>query len=315
VTAAPLAAPRAAAAPGARPRPAPAALILAGGDGLRLRALTREIAGDDRPKQFCALLGGETLWEQTRRRAALSVAPGRTVTVVTETHERFYTPLLGGEAARRVVVQPENRGTAPGVLYGLLRLARLGAGAPVVVLPSDHWVSDDRLFMAQVDRALEAARRHPRLVTLLGIAPDAPEAEYGWIEPQAPVEGELRRVGRFWEKPAPEIAAALGARGCLWNSFVMAGRVAAFLDLVAAALPWLREGFRRLAAAQGRLAEARVARELYAGLPLVDFSRQVLQARPERLAVLPVAGLGWNDLGDPARVRSTRGAVALAVAG
>src|SRR5262245_51990054 len=53
----------------------PWALILAGGDGVRLRPLTRHVAGDDRPKQFCALIGRDTLWEQTRRRAHLCVAP------------------------------------------------------------------------------------------------------------------------------------------------------------------------------------------------------------------------------------------------
>jgi hypothetical protein len=30
------------------------ALVLAGGDGTRLRGLTRGMAGDDRPKQFCS---------------------------------------------------------------------------------------------------------------------------------------------------------------------------------------------------------------------------------------------------------------------
>ena len=62
------------------------AIILAGGDGLRLRSLTRAIAGDDRPKQFCPLLGDETLLAQTRRRVGMLVAPARTLTVVTRPH-------------------------------------------------------------------------------------------------------------------------------------------------------------------------------------------------------------------------------------
>ena len=64
-------------------------VILAGGDGTRLRPLTELIAGDDRPKQFCPLLGGKTLLELTRQRVARAVPAEQTLFVVTRKHERF----------------------------------------------------------------------------------------------------------------------------------------------------------------------------------------------------------------------------------
>src|SRR2546425_11401140 len=67
-------------------------IILAGGDGTRLRSLTRRIAGDERPKQFCRLLGDKTLLEQTRQRAMRLLSPQRTFTVVVRRHEGFYAP-------------------------------------------------------------------------------------------------------------------------------------------------------------------------------------------------------------------------------
>src|SRR5262249_61233094 len=129
------------------------------------RPLTAHIAGAVRRKQFCALLGRAPLGQQTRQRAPLCVAPSRVVSVVTESHEPYYVSLLASEHAARVVVQPENRGTGPGLLYGLLRLARADSRAAVVVLPSDHWVSDDRAFMAHGDVELRLASAHSDDVT------------------------------------------------------------------------------------------------------------------------------------------------------
>lgn len=286
------------------------AIILAGGDGARLRALTRALAGDDRPKQFCRILGGETLLAQTRRRARMLVAPERLLTVVTRHHERFYAPALAGAAAHTTVVQPENRGTAPAVLYSLMRLDALAPADPLVVLPSDHYVSDDAAFMARVEGALEAVRVRPELIVLLGIAPDRPEVEYGWIEPGELILGDwpwpVYRVSRFWEKPALPLARRLEGAGGLWNSFVIVAQPSTLTGAIRRAVPELYDAFAPIRLRLGSLWEDHAARFIYRRLPSVDLSRQVFQAEPAALAVLPVSGVGWNDLGDPARVRATR---------
>lgn len=75
------------------------AVVLAGGDGTRLRELTRFLAGDERPKQFCSIFGGQTLVEQTLRGVSQVVPVSRTVIVLTRAHERFYGPLTAGQCS------------------------------------------------------------------------------------------------------------------------------------------------------------------------------------------------------------------------
>lgn len=288
-------------------------LILAGGEGTRLRSLTERIAGDDRPKQFCPILGRDTLLAETRQRAALAVSPHRTLVVVTETHERFYAPLLADVWSRQIVVQPESRGTAPAILYALLRLHTMAPADPVAIFPSDHYVSDDEAFMAHVRAAFGALTVWPDLVVLLGIRPDGLQDEYGWIEPgetmAAPTQPwpwSLHRVRRFWEKPSRALGETLRHRGCLWNSFVLVARIPALLRLMKDTVPDLYQAFGPIRPTLNTRREAAAVRALYAGLPVMDFSRQVLSAPGANLAVLRVSGVGWNDLGDPGRVMATQ---------
>lgn len=287
---------------------APAAIILAGGEGKRLRALTRQVAGDDRPKQFCRLLGGETLLERTRRRAARLIPAGRTLFCVTRAHERFYGPALADIGPGALVVQPENRGTAPAILYSLLRLPGARLAGPVVLLPSDHFFSDDQAFMTRVQGAVDAVRGRPDLVVLLGIVPDHPEPGYGWIEPAEPLLGRwpLYRVRRFWEKPPLTVATDLQRRGGLWNSFVIVARPAALLRLIGSAAPALLAAFEPARSRIGTPWEDPAVRSVYRDLASLDFSKEVLERLPEMLAVLPIHGVGWRDLGEPKRVAATQ---------
>jgi len=287
----------------------PRVVILAGGDGLRLRPLVRELTGEDRPKQFAAIVGGESLLAQTRRRAALLVAPEQTQIILTRQHAPYFQGILSGASAPSFLIQPQNRGTATAVLYALLRDARRRPSGPVVVLPSDHWVSDDAAFMAHVGLALAAVEAHPDLIVLLGIAPTRPEPGYGWIEPSEPIfeqSTNLRAVRSFVEKPSLEVASLLQSQGFLWNSFVVIGQVQSLLLLFALALPELMNSFLPVWNALGSSSELAAIERLYRDLPDADFSRDVLARQPEMLAVLPVTGLSWDDLGDPARVLAIR---------
>src|SRR5690349_21899719 len=285
------------------------AIILAGGDGTRLQSMTRAITGDNRPKQFVPVIGRSTLLDQTRQRVALSFDQSRTLIVVTQKHRRFYEPLANEIPPGLLLEQPVNKGTAPAILYALLHVATRSPNAIVALFPSDHFFADDEEFMSHIDVAIDAVEVQPETVMLLGITPTAPETEYGWIEPHSSIlanaQRSITRVRKFWEKPSLTLATSLLERGCLWNSFVMVGRVDTLLKLTRAAMPELYSAFDATVPTFETAKEPHAVAELYAHIDESNFSHEVLAARPEDLMVMRVADVGWSDLGEPNRVLST----------
>jgi hypothetical protein len=91
-------------------------VILAGGDGKRLRSLTQCVSADERPKQFCPVLGGRTPLGATRWRAARNFDPERTLFVVTRSHERYYADELADVRPRQVLIQPDILAKSPAKL-------------------------------------------------------------------------------------------------------------------------------------------------------------------------------------------------------
>jgi mannose-1-phosphate guanylyltransferase len=280
------------------------AIILAGGEGKRLSPLTQRITGDNRPKQFCSVIGDCSLIEQTRSRVSLSVVDDQILAVVTRTHEPYYRTLLRDIRQQNLIVQPQNRGTAAAILLSLLRLSKMAPMAQVALFPSDHFVSDDYQFMRHIDLAFDVVAVRPELTVLLGIAADSAETQYGWIEPDQRLgtEAEIFSVRRFWEKPTAAVAAQLLGRACLWNSFVMVARLSTLLGLLMVTTPDLYGSFAPLRPYLMTSSEEPTIEKLYGSIDSLDFSRDVLARRAMNLAVLPVRGCQWSDLGEPERV-------------
>src|SRR5579863_2618943 len=258
------------------------AVLLAGGDGARLRDLTVRIAGDDRPKQFCPIVGAESLLSQTRGRLDPLFSGDRQVFVVSYDHERYYSKELADAKDSLVIEQSMNRGTADGIIVALVQIMQADPDAVVGVFPCDHYYSDDELFRSMVTSATVAAEQFPRSLVIVGAEAEYAETEYGWIEPGLVVlqtQARLCAVNRFWEKPSLPEAQALLQGGCLWNTFVTIGSAATFLELICSELPDV------ILSITHALADKNLA-ATYARLPNVDFSRRVLAHQANRLLVL-----------------------------
>lgn len=282
------------------------AIVLAGGEGMRLRPLIRRVCGDERPKQYAALVDSRSLLRQTLDRVALAVPREWTVLVTQRRHAGWMAHECAGAPSPRVLVQPEDRGTAAGVLFPAHWIHWQDPEALAVVLPSDHFIVEEAAFMAHVGEVAAFVGRNPEWLVLLGAPPTEPETEYGWIEPGALLDGgtaaPLWQVRRFCEKPSVQTARACFKGGWLWNTFVFVAKVATLLEAGCRLLPQLSDRLARIAPFAGTADEPWAIHQAYALAPRANFSRAILEPCPPFLAVSRLPALTWSDWGTPERV-------------
>jgi len=267
-------------------------VVLAGGEGMRLRALARRICGDDRPKQYVPLLEERTLLRQTLDRIALGIPPSRTAVITLRSHAGYFVQAMGGLRDSHVLVQPADRGTAAAILLSAHWVAAHDADAIAAIFPSDHFVLGETTFMAHIARIAAWVAEHPETVVLLGAQATAPETEYGWIELGKPLgsDGDQRiwEVRRFWEKPSEDKARICFEAGCLWNTFVLVGKAAALLRMGEATIPAVSDRLAHLRPFLGTEDEEWAMHQAYALMPKVTsprrFSNPAQPASPSRVS-------------------------------
>ncbi len=276
-------------------------LVLAGGAGRRLADVTGGV-----PKQFWSSDGGRPLVEQTVERLSWLTPSHRTVTVVDASHGEYVAALPRRDRLGHVVDQPGDRGTAAGVLLGLMHVLDRAPDATVILTPADHGVRGTTQFRRGLAAARDAVQTRLANVVLFGCEADTPASDYGWITAQVPGQPgaaiPLRQVAGFVEKPSPGRARALLAAGAVWNTMVLVARAAALIELYREHAPDLLGFFEQARTLPDRSRRRYLERRYHAIVPR-DFSRDLLgRARGLTLYVWPRT-MGWTDLGTPDRLR------------
>jgi mannose-1-phosphate guanylyltransferase/mannose-6-phosphate isomerase len=266
-------------------------VLLCGGSGTRLWPLSRK----SYPKQFADVVGNESLFQASARRfTGEGFAEPLVVTgdpfrfIVTEQLDEI------GVSPSGILIEPEGRNTAPAAAAAALFAMAQDVDAMILLVPSDHAVSQPELFRAAVLAGKPAADAG-QIVTF-GIAPSRAETGYGWLETGAEAHGVLK-LERFIEKPDAATAETLFAdKRYLWNAGVFLAKASVLVDAFKTHAPAILDRVAAaMQAAQSDLGFTRIDPAIWATVDDESIDFAVMEKAPN-LSAVRFDG-HWTDLG------------------
>jgi mannose-1-phosphate guanylyltransferase len=278
-------------------------LVLAGGDGVRLREYVAQRLGRHVPKQYCRLISDRSPLEDALDRMNLITPTSRTLTVIGAAHAEWARPQLAGRSDH-VFCQPSSRGIVVASYVALAMISRWHPNATVTIVPTDHYVTPASRYLETVEAARSFATKSRDLVVLLGVEPTEPHSDLGYIVcgTALAADPDVRKVEAFVE--GANVARASDLRGArvLRNTMVACGSVSALWELGRTAEPHLLDTLDSLVPLIGTEDEDAAIEYIYRARPAGNVPRDIYELSSHRVAALPVTGVEWIDLGTPERV-------------
>lgn len=269
------------------------ALIMAGGRGERFWPKSRK----NLPKQFLSLTGdGKTMIQLTVERILPLVAMEDIYIATNRDYKALVQEQLPELPEENILCEPIGRNTAPCIGLGAIHISRKYEDAIMMVLPSDHLIKYNQMFVNTLKQGCEIAEQGPNLVTI-GITPDYPETGYGYIKfiPEE-TDGHAYAVDRFVEKPSLEVAKEyLATEQYLWNSGMFMWKVSTILENLKQFMPSIYNGLQIIKTAIGTEEQDSVLETEFTAFPSESIDYGIME-KAQNIYILP-GTFGWDDVG------------------
>jgi mannose-1-phosphate guanylyltransferase len=273
-------------------------VILAGGRGTRFWPLSRK----RRAKQLLPLNSAKSMIQETVERLEPLAASERFWIISNQALRDPIMQQLPALDPNHVLAEPVGRNTAPAIGLAAFLLERHNPNAVIGMFPSDHVISHEEAFRANVQRAVEIASGGANIV-VMGIPPTRAETGYGYIEVGPKSAQKNFQVRGFIEKPKKEVAEKfVKAENYFWNSGMFVWGARTLADALREHLPNTAPVLEKIAASYGTPEFAATFAELYAKCEDISIDYAVLEPRSKKgegksgIYCIP-ASFGWNDLG------------------
>lgn len=269
------------------------ALIMAGGRGERFWPKSRK----NLPKQFLSLTNdGKTMIQLTVERILPLVDIENIYIATNKDYKDLVLEQLPGIPKENILCEPVGRNTAPCIGLGAVHISRKYDDAIMMVLPSDHLIKYNSMFINTLKEACDIAKEKSNLVTI-GITPDYPETGYGYIKFNPSIcNGRSYSVDCFVEKPDLETAKEyLASEKYLWNSGMFIWKVSTILGKIKEYIPNTYLGLQVIKESIGTEFEETVLEKEFNEFQSISIDYSIMEKSSD---IFTIAGtFGWDDVG------------------
>lgn len=272
---------------------------MCGGIGSRFWPYSRH----SRPKQFIDFLGtGRSLLQMSYDRIIPLVDPANIIVITNEAYAPLVAEQLPELPAENILAEPDRRNTAPCIAWAARHIMAIDPEASLIVTPSDHIITRERVFEQCIARGFEFVESHPALLTL-GIKPTRPETGYGYIQiddaaKAAAASGgaPILKVKTFTEKPDIELARVFLETGeFFWNSGIFLWKARTIIEAFEHHAPDLNQIFESGADTFGTPLEQQFIASAFPSCPAISIDYAIMEKASN--VFVECVDFGWNDLG------------------
>ena len=267
-------------------------VILAGGGGTRFWPISRQ----ELPKQFLNLTGSDLMVNETIDRLS-EIVERKDIFIVTNEAQ---IPLMREAIQDRILPEhilsePAARNTSACIGYAAMEILKKYGDGIMCILPSDHYIKDTKAYDLLMKKAVAAAEKTGKLVTI-GIKPTFASTGYGYIQFKKGNSQDWYEVVDFVEKPDIRTAKAYVKSGnFLWNSGMFVWKASTILNYYKRLLPDIYRKLVKIGDAMNTEREQAVLQEVYPTIPKISIDYGIME-RADQVVVL-VGEFGWNDVG------------------
>ncbi len=272
------------------------AVIMAGGKGTRFWPRSR----GKKPKHLLEIFSGKTILRETVDRIKPLVSEENIYVVTGHGHSNEVRRQLPEIPEPHILIEPVGRNTAPCIGLAALHVHMRDPEGVMVVLPSDHFISNEKEFIRVLSIAVRTAAQGSALVTV-GVTPTGPETGYGYVEKGEILtrfkKEDIYKAKSFREKPDLKKAKAFIRSGrFLWNSGIFLWKASTILDAIKVFLPDLHEGLLKIEESLDNRREKDVLQKTYRRIAPVSIDYGVMEKSGEVLVIK--GNFGWSDVGN-----------------